>query len=145
MAFTEAAREAFRASQAEHCTLVHPKRDRVAYWAYVARDDIPARVSPTVEVEWVAYNLPIGVVDYGLAPSRVAAIWIRRLRLNKALKDKFWSDTWPYYMENRLALELRAAAPPARKRGAVQVSESNALLQASIDQFKKKGGDGNGG
>ena len=140
MPITDAARAALAASQAIDPTLVQPRKDRVAYRAFMQRDDVPVRTSPTAEVEWMAFNLSIRDVDYAKAPSKVAATWLRRLRLKKSLKDKFWSDTWTYYIENRLSLELRAAAPPARKRGtAVQSEDSSWPAQAYIDQFKKKG------
>jgi hypothetical protein len=54
------------------------------------------------------------------------------------LRNKFWKEHWPDFMDSVLALELKSAAPPPRKRVAVK-AEGADLAQASIDGFKKQG------
>jgi len=125
--------------------MVHPQNDLGYYDALMARDDIPATTSPSLEIQWLSFKIPLpnGTSEslraiWDDAPSKVAATWLRQLRMKSKLQARFWTDTWPYYMENRLALELRAAAPPSRKRGQVKAGDGGGVVQESIDQFKKK-------
>lgn len=126
--------------------MVRPSNDLGYYDTLMERDDIPMTASPSVEIQWVAFKVPKPnfVKDparkaemcrkiWEDAPSKVAATWLRQLRLKKNLQTKFWTDTWPYYMENRLALELRAAAPPPVKRG------KGGVLPASTSRMKNDG------
>jgi hypothetical protein len=56
----------------------------------------------------------------------------------KDLRDKFWTEHWPDFMDSVLSLELKSAAPPpARKRVALKGDGGGRLVQESIDQFKK--------
>lgn len=111
-----------------------PKRDRWKYVAVMNNDAVPLRTSPTVEIEWLAFSLSKTEPEYKTAPSKIAATWLRRLRLKKVLKDKFWSDTWPYYMENRLAIELRAVGPKPKSAKSVG-QKSNSEMADSIDRM----------
>jgi hypothetical protein len=138
MPMPEACVEANRVSQAIDST-VQPKslQERLTYKAFVRRDDIPVRASPSLEFEWIALSLSVGVVEYADAPSRVSAIWLRKLRQKKVLRDKFWAESWSYYMENRLSLELRAEVKaPAKRKGAA--SKSDDLVQSSIERMSPK-------
>src|SRR3990172_6216808 len=120
MPITEASREALRLLKLVQPTIIHPQNDLGFYDALMACDEVPATASPSLEIQWIAFNVPKsnGTPErcrgiWSGAPSKVAATWLRQLRLKRNLQAKFWTDTWPYYMENRLSLELRAAAPPA--------------------------------
>lgn len=154
MPITEQAKEALRASMKAQPTIVHPQNDLGYYDALLARNDLPATVSASEEIQWIAFNLGTSTEDKVLlrsrwesAPSKVAATWLRRLRMKGEWQEKFWTDTWPFYIESRLSLELKAGSPPAaKKRGRAEVGDGGLALQASIDQFKRKGVvDGNGG
>jgi hypothetical protein len=112
------------------------------YKRFMSRDDVPARTTPTKEFEWVGFTLSVREINYDSAPSKAAGTWLRQIRLSKALKDKFWADSWSYLMQTGLSLELRAEAPPARKRKSAK-AEGADLAQASIDGFKRSDG-GNG-
>jgi hypothetical protein len=141
----EAAVEAFAVNQAVDPTLstARSRLERLQYKRFMRRDDVPARTTPTKENEWVGFTLSVRDIDYDSAPSKAAGTWLRQIRLSKALKDKFWSDSWTYLMQTGLSLELRADAPLPRKRKSVK-SEGADLAQSSIDGFKKRDGNGKG-
>jgi hypothetical protein len=129
---TEATRAAQIASQAIDPTLFrHPTlKERLDYKRFMDCEDVPVRVSPTIELEWVAFKLLRGgEVNYEEAPSKVAASWLRKLRYkrSKALKDKFWAETWPGYIDCRLGLELRSEVPRRGGRGVVLPSGASRL------------------
>jgi len=141
--FTQAARDAHRLAQAIDRTGPLPisLEERLSYKRFMARDDVPVRCSPTLELEWVAFVMLLREgVDYEGAPSKVAASWLRKLRAKGSgvLRSKFWTDSWQYYIESRLGLELRSEAPRAaiRKRGAaVKTDES---VRSSIEGMTKR-------
>lgn len=141
MPITEACREASRALKLVQPVAIVPRNDLAFYDSLMTRDDVSVSVSPSLEVQWVAFNIAISTEDkdrcermWRTAPSKVAATWMRQLRMSKKLKDKFWADTWPYYIENRLALELRAGAPPAAKR-VLRGGKTDGDVQASIERM----------
>ena len=134
MPMPEACLAAARIANEANPTFDNPKKDRWKYVGVMGRDDVPVRVSPTVEVEWVAFSLSKLEPEYSSAPSKVAATWLRRLRLNKALKAKFWDEIWHYYIESRLSLELKAGAPPSAKKVA-RGGKTDAEVQGSIDKM----------
>ena len=132
------------ANQAADCTLSPVAPDRARYRKLMQRDDVEIRCSPTLEVEWLAFRLSVRDPEYETAPSKLAATWLRQLRMKKDLRAKFWTDTWPYYMENRLSLELRAAQPRkplavVRRRGPMDASP-----RRDIERLLKSSGQGNG-
>jgi len=151
MPITEASKQALRALKLVQPTMIHPQNDLGYYDALMASGDVPDTASPSQEVKWVAFKVPLpnGTPDrlraiWGDAPSKVAATWLRQLRKNSKLQAKFWTDTWPYYIESRLALELKAGVQRGGKvsgsgRG-VRTGGDSAMRESmgrSIEQVKK--------
>lgn len=136
----EACVAAQRASQAIDSTLDRPKsaKERTAYYGFMRRDDVPAHASPTLEIEWLAFSLSVKEPDYNTAPSKVAATWLRRMRLKGAERTRFWNEMWPYFMENRVALELKSANPLPSKKKAVKGAKSDEDVQAGIEKMSQK-------
>lgn len=145
MPITEACRIALAENRKVQPTIVHPQNDLGYYDAIMLRADVPVSVSPTVEVQWIAFKLPLpNETPEALraiwhdAPSKVAATWLRQLRLKADLQKKFWGETFPAYMSLRLGLELRADAPkplsPSRKKGSAGGDPSG-----DIERLLKKG------
>jgi len=128
-----------RASQAIDPTLQpNTLKERLAYFAFMRRDDIPVHSSPTAEIEWLAFALSVPSPSYDNAPSKVAGTWLRRLRLKGAERTKFWNEMWPYFMESRVGLELKASAPPTARKLA-RGTKSDEDVQGAIE---KMGGHG---
>ena len=142
--FSQSARDAHKLAQAIDRTGPLPisLQERLSYKSFMDREDVPDRCSPTLELEWVAFVLlRREQVDYGKAPSKVAAAWMRKLRTkgSNGLRVKFWTDSWSYYIESRLGLELRSEAPKAasRKRGVAVKSDES--VRSSIEGMVSKG------
>lgn len=117
-------------------TLLLVHNDLGFYEALMASTEIPATASPSEEIQWVAFFMarPCGVW-WDTTPSKAAATWMRRLRLKRSLRDKFWQDSWTYYMESRLSLELKAGAPPAAKVTAKRTGKSDEDLAGQIERM----------
>jgi hypothetical protein len=115
MPITEATRAALRFNQALDPTTPQPKLDRLTFRTAVQSGLLSYDAPAVEEIKWVALNLVMNHRDvpYDTAPSVSAAAWLRRMRWSsgKALKEKFWNDTWQFYIESKLGLELKADAP----------------------------------
>jgi hypothetical protein len=133
-------KENLRALRLAHPTLTDTKADWFQYNAVMARSDVPDVFTPSAEILWIGFQLTRNPPDWPSAPSKRAATWFRRLRMDDEveLRRKFWSEHWPDFMDSVLALELKSAAPPPRKRVAAK-AEGVDLAQSSIDGFKKPG------
>jgi hypothetical protein len=137
---TEEFKQAAREARLENPTLINDENDRALHEAVMANPDVPLTASPSLEIQWIAFNVDIPDADWRSVPSKVAAQWLRKLRIQvsgKPLRVKFWTDTWPFYMESRLGLELKAerVVPSKKKGAAVRTDES---VQDSIDGMTGK-------
>ena len=99
---------ALRESQDENPTQIQPGRDWPKYRAAMRLGSVPEVADPDSELRWVAFNMsePTVQLDWSSAPSRIALRWLRELRLKTSLRDSFWSELWPAWMQKRLALTL---------------------------------------
>ena len=144
MAFSVACREASKASMAIDSTLQQSGRlDRLAFRAAMEPGVLPDDASASVEFRWMAVQLVMNVHDvpYETAPSKAAAAWIRRMRWKsgKSLKDRFWEESWPFYMDSRLALELKTSVPAAAKKAAGKGGKTDGDVQSQIERMGTRG------
>lgn len=144
MPISDASREGLAAARASDPWGEHQGTDRITFRRAVQSGLLPAAAAASDEFRWIAVQLVMNMreVPYDTAPSMGAAAWLRRMRWRsgKALKERFWEESWPFYMDSRLSLELKVSAPPVPKRRAAK-SEGVDLARSSIDGFLKKDGE----
>jgi len=131
---TEASRELRKVQP----TLIQPQNDLAFFLNVMRRDDLPDTSEPERETLWVAFwmTVPMDQSEWNRAPSKAAARWIREIRLNNDLRNKFWGETWTGYMNRRLAITLPSTTvvPDGDK-----ASRRSGGAGGSLGALKKKG------
>ena len=146
MPITEATTAALEASRASDPWGARGP-DRMIFRKAIQSGLLPPAAAASDEFRWIAVQLTMNMRDvpYETAPSMGAAAWLRRMRWKsgKSLKVKFWEESWPFYMDSRLSLELKAEMVPASvvpSRKKAVAGRSDDEVQASIQRMA--GGNG---